>query len=93
MFYFSRGGVEEAAGRDQCGLPAAGAGERAKQEDRPGAEDEWGAQNQVRERQKAEPSTRQEIRLNVQKKGSKSEGMPGNGDSALCDNSADQSLS
>lgn len=38
-------------------------------------------------------STRQEIRLNVQKKGSKSEGMTGNVDSALCDNSADQSLS
>lgn len=36
----SRGGAEEAAGRDQCGLSAAGAGERAEQEDRPGAEDE-----------------------------------------------------
>ncbi len=37
---FSRGGAEEAAGRDQRGLPAAGAGERAEQEDRSGAEDE-----------------------------------------------------
>lgn len=37
---FCRGGAEEAAGRDQCGLPAAGAGERAKQEDGPGTEDE-----------------------------------------------------
>lgn len=37
---FFRGGAEEAAGRDQCGLSAAGAGERAKQEARPGAEDE-----------------------------------------------------
>lgn len=46
---FSRGGAEEAARRDQCGLAAAGAGERAQQEDRPGAEDEWGAQDQVRE--------------------------------------------
>lgn len=45
---FRRGGAEKAAGRDQCGLSAAGAGERAKQEDRPGAEDERGAQDQVR---------------------------------------------
>lgn len=45
---FSRGGAEEAAGRNQCGLSAAGAGERAKQEDRPGAEDERSAQVQVR---------------------------------------------
>ena len=36
----SRGRTEEAAGRDQCGLSAAGTGKRAEQEDRPGAEDE-----------------------------------------------------
>lgn len=45
---FSRGGAEEASGRDQCGLPETGAGEGAKQEDRPGAEDERGAKDQVR---------------------------------------------
>lgn len=45
---FSRGGAEEAAGRDQCGLTATRAGERAEQEDRSGTEDEWGAQVQVR---------------------------------------------
>lgn len=43
-----RGGTEETTGRDQCGLPAAGAGEGAEQEDRPGAEDERGGQVQVR---------------------------------------------
>lgn len=43
-----RGGTEEATGRNQCGLPAAGAGEGAEQEDRPGAEDERGGQVQVR---------------------------------------------
>lgn len=36
----SRGGAEEAAGRDQCGLSAAGTGERTEQKDRPGAKDE-----------------------------------------------------
>lgn len=45
---FFRGGAEEAARRDQCGLSAAGAGPRAGQEDGTGAEDERGAQKQVR---------------------------------------------
>lgn len=51
-----RGGTEEATGRNQCGLPAAGAGEGAEQEDRPGAEDERGGQVQVRhaDRRRAE---------------------------------------
>lgn len=44
----SRGGAEEAAGRNECGLTAARAGEGAEQEDGPGAEDERGGQVQVR---------------------------------------------
>lgn len=40
MSLSSRGGAEEAAGRNQCGLTAARTGEGAEQEDRPGAEDE-----------------------------------------------------
>lgn len=47
MSVLSRGGAEEAAGRNQCGLAAAGAGEGAEQEDRPGAEDERGGEVQV----------------------------------------------
>lgn len=44
----SRGGAEEAAGRNKCGLTAARAGEGAEQEDGPGTEDERGGQVQVR---------------------------------------------
>ena len=40
VFLFPRGGAEEVAGRDKCGLPATGAGQGANQEDRLGAENE-----------------------------------------------------
>lgn len=58
---FSRGGAEEAAGRDQCGLSAAGAGQRAKQEDGPGAEDERCSQNQVRQKKSSAWRGRKEM--------------------------------
>lgn len=86
---FSRGGAEETAGRDQCGLSEAGAGERAKQEDRLGAEDEWGAQDQVRKRESYPWNGRQEMRAKWARMGSNSEGTTGNGDTALCNISAE----
>lgn len=83
---FSRGGAEEAAGRDQCGLPAAGAGEGAQQEDRPGAEDERGAQDQVRRR--AEPRDGGRAAAvdegEMCEMGNNHEGMTGSCDTSLC---------
>lgn len=51
FFDFPRGGAEEAAGGDQCGLPAAGAGKGAEQKAGSGAEDERRPQNQVTDQQ------------------------------------------